>query len=693
MSSLPNSQDGESWMHSHGQRHHSQGAERLRPQPNDQEEQEENERVTSIRKVIFNQTRSGASGLSNRLNEALHSLNASIAATMAKSSTADEPQDASSAAAAAAAMESENEAAINQRTAAATSDFILNDDGAAISCIHRQCIADTLPPVDASDGEVLKFLTCMLCNNTLPALRDVWRLIFREREQVDHFRQLHATAERKLEQKSKENVKLTDHVKELEDRVDGQADEIVALKHDVQSISAKLVHEVQLRAEIQVERDRISEELEELTQSLFEQANDMVADEAKKRHQLEMAQRRIAQELQKTKAKLESERLEVLLLRKRLSDITVASLKSSMDRPTEASASVTDSQRSNLDAAGDASTAGKVGGANKNDAEDLRASTPPSAAMLMSSEIPDGITAMNLGSLPLNDSFLSLDIDFLPDLRQYESFLAFFERLDSIPAQKLLSGHAFIKACYDEHVEPCARLPRIAARKIVDAIQNGTLHLQVAPEVEEPSAEGEASDANRTDVEPTLRTPSPQKFWSTFGASTPSTGDRNLCGSCGREQPCAFQMILNAPSTSTPPKGNTATSSTSSLTSSMTRLDITGGISSTNGGTPIWIDVLCRDRILSVWEFMLFLRRLFQLKNASVAAAAATSTSEADAAPATAEAARPATEVDVKQLYVEYLRHLKQMFYARLGVLSYFRRVQQQLRQLESLHKEIVQDE
>ena len=52
--------------------------------------------------------------------------------------------------------------------------------------------------------------------------------------------------------------------------------EIENMKRDLASMSEKLVDEIDKRAELQAAKDSLQEELEELTKSLFEEANSMV---------------------------------------------------------------------------------------------------------------------------------------------------------------------------------------------------------------------------------------------------------------------------------------------------------------------------------------------------------------------------------------------------------------------------------
>ena len=61
-------------------------------------------------------------------------------------------------------------------------------------------------------------------------------------------------------------------------------DELLLAKNDMEILGQKLLDEMELRQEIQNNKDHISQELENLTQSLFEEANNMVAHHSRERH-------------------------------------------------------------------------------------------------------------------------------------------------------------------------------------------------------------------------------------------------------------------------------------------------------------------------------------------------------------------------------------------------------------------------
>ena len=61
-------------------------------------------------------------------------------------------------------------------------------------------------------------------------------------------------------------------------------DELITSKNDMEILGQKLLDEMEARQAVQTSKDQLSEELENLTQSLFEEANNMVAHHSKERY-------------------------------------------------------------------------------------------------------------------------------------------------------------------------------------------------------------------------------------------------------------------------------------------------------------------------------------------------------------------------------------------------------------------------
>lgn len=102
-------------------------------------------------------------------------------------------------------------------------------------------------------------------------------------------------------------------------------DELEQLRHDYDTLHARMVNAESLIREHREENEELkrsrlalSEEIMDLTKALFEEANGMVAEEAKARASLEMARRKLEGELESTKEALRLEKQQLLELRDRI---------------------------------------------------------------------------------------------------------------------------------------------------------------------------------------------------------------------------------------------------------------------------------------------------------------------------------------------------------------------------------------
>lgn len=578
---------------------------------------------------------------------------------------------------------------INKRSSSFSSDIdeILSNAVATVShvtgtqldtsldaTLNTICACQSIAPKDASS------INCLLCQKVLPCMADAATERKQLMEQLDNFRSALDNEETRYARLERQNNQLLQRVKELEDSHDAREEQLDILRLDMHSLSTKLVGEVEKRAEIQAERDKISEELEELTRSLFEEANGMVKVEAQRRHESEKTQSSLQVQLEVTKVKLQSEKRNVSQLRRKISDIAVASLKT---------------KKSVLDV------------------DELEFEMDDDQASNFTSQ-----------STPL-DTFSSLEVEMLADQRSFEEFKLMVDRIRSYPLNKAVSQLPFLKQCVEEHVEPCCRLPKISSRKIMEAFLSGNMRIaKVNHRVPSPPPESssmvelpaqiltgfvtQTSPTRNTDTD-AVRSSSPARAGSSislrsmqeqlsravspsprppswFSGTNSSLSDPHVCAGCGRQGLCDFQITILSPVTNTTGTDNNTTTPSFSSTLSA-KLEI-GYAAALHGA---WIDSTCRDRFFSIWEFYNFLRRLRRIN-----APPASSRLEEDAVVSSRRASGAddlevplniggdlevpsiATDVvrDKTELYVEYLRLLKQMFYARIGVLGYFMAVE-----------------
>ena len=103
--------------------------------------------------------------------------------------------------------------------------------------------------------------------------------------------------------------------------------ELLVVRRDLDTIGEKLVDELERRAELQHSKDAVQEELEELTRSLFEEANSMVATEARERHRFEEQELTLKKQLDQLRLQLQMEQGQLRELRLRMEQMTLENQK------------------------------------------------------------------------------------------------------------------------------------------------------------------------------------------------------------------------------------------------------------------------------------------------------------------------------------------------------------------------------
>jgi hypothetical protein len=132
----------------------------------------------------------------------------------------------------------------------------------------------------------------------------------------------------------------------LSAQLEQRTSDLLSVQRDLQSMGEKLVKEVERRAELQHNKEASQLELEELTKSLFEQANGLVADEARKRHAAEKKASQLSSELESLRQQSKMDHEQLVLLRDQLKDAHFSTMDLSerpkLPMPTIEEASLTE---------------------------------------------------------------------------------------------------------------------------------------------------------------------------------------------------------------------------------------------------------------------------------------------------------------------------------------------------------------
>lgn len=164
--------------------------------------------------------------------------------------------------------------------------------------------AANCPCFQVIDPQDLK--SCKLCQGTLPVvqvLNEMGNLkndLTKATDRIDIANIKSDHAQMELSDCQKKLEVLTKEV-ELKEK------EIETVRRDLDTIGEKLVDELERRGELQHAKDALQEELEELTRSLFEEANSMVSKEARARQEYQDQQGAIKKELDATRLQLQME--------------------------------------------------------------------------------------------------------------------------------------------------------------------------------------------------------------------------------------------------------------------------------------------------------------------------------------------------------------------------------------------------
>ncbi|KAJ3104501.1 hypothetical protein HDU97_009114 [Phlyctochytrium planicorne] len=225
-----------------------------------------------------------------------------------------------------------------------------------------------------------------------------------------------------------EGKKMTKRIEELEVIMDEKAKDMDEIHTELRQIGERVIEEIEKRAELQVSKDALQDELEELTKGLFEEANMLVSTEARRGHHHELRVKNLEQELQEIRLQLQMEQLQL------------RELKVKMDEEAKA-----------------AEERAKNG---EDPAKPIASPVMPTKTTLPLR--PDGSAGPTL--IPLTDDPV--------DPLLFAEFEDFMSQSATVKLNKLHSI-PFMKNTKDDDVNPCLRFggnPRTYTNKLVEAI-------------------------------------------------------------------------------------------------------------------------------------------------------------------------------------------------------------------------------
>ncbi|KAK9768116.1 hypothetical protein K7432_001519 [Basidiobolus ranarum] len=332
--------------------------------------------------------------------------------------------------------------------------------------------------------------TCKQCGRVFGQLRELQIERLRLLDDLDTWKSRYDEVQESKKLAEQENDRLRVQIQDLQNNLMIKSEKCTSLEQDVTALNYKYVNEIEKVAELNIAKQLVEGEYAELSRSLFEEANGMVASEARQRYELELACKSLQKQLEDTNESLSNETQQLKELKLKLQEFLV--------KPESAHLTNGSGRSRNLSIRSDSSVESGLSG-------------------------------------EFNEANNELTIH-MKLLDEFETFLAKV----SNPRLTRIYAIPFMKYCLEEDVEPCLRLGSIARyspRKLADAVFANTLTIEEAPPTTvqtEPSS---------TQPSPKLPPPKQSLIWDRI--SGVNLGNTKGCQACGREGYCHFRFRIS----------------------------------------------------------------------------------------------------------------------------------------------------
>ncbi|SAL97512.1 hypothetical protein [Absidia glauca] len=421
---------------------------------------------------------------------------------------------------------------------------------------------------------------CGLCGRSIPIVDDLLKECDTQEQDIQALQQRLDEGQRRIATQTDDISQLQMTVERTKKELDGTTHAFDALQIDMEQLNDKYVDEIDRVAEMQYSKDMVENELEDLSQRLFEEANGMVANEKREKHNLKVTLKHLENQLEETCDRLAAEQMQLEELRLKMEAMQY--LENNHDTSNRNSDAIFIDNNNNSSSS-----------SSKRSSNGL-------------TDVLNGLGSNGLAGVSQDDQVA--DKDSWPDMDTMllDEFVEFVNLRTSVPLKKLHTI-PFMKHCQLEDVDPCLRFggnSRLSARKMNEAIVMNTCFIEDAPY-------GFAEEQAKRPVDMPLKISAGKTMiWERFSSSGQG-GVFAGCQACGRTNDAAS-------------------------------LPYRVRISYFDD----WacIDRYCRDRLVAVCEFYVFIRNVRQGYYST------------------------RTIID---LYQEAMRLRLQMFYARMGALPW----------------------
>jgi myosin heavy subunit len=335
---------------------------------------------------------------------------------------------------------------------------------------------------------------CSLCDQPIPALEEARNQSIESMETLDVTKRELQECQQRMDLQEQHMSRLNNRVQELEQHLETKSGELVRLKKDMQALNTKYVSEINRVSDIQHEKDLLEQELEELSRRLFEEANGMVAFEKREKWNLEVAYRQLEGQLIETEERLSAEQSQLQELRSRMEEMMLNRQKDE-EGFLKVSAIYGDENgyaRPSIEEKIKRISANDPYFRAQLDMARLHGITKESStASSSSTSLPPSPSSQP--SHPHNKEIID---DY--NLLEFRDFV----QVSAITPVKKLHSIPFLKHCLNEDVEPCLRFganPRLSSRKIADAIMVSPCFIEESSEgYEVPSAPARNSGSKQS---------------------------------------------------------------------------------------------------------------------------------------------------------------------------------------------------
>ncbi|KAJ1554065.1 rab guanine nucleotide exchange factor S2 [Nowakowskiella sp. JEL0078] len=167
-------------------------------------------------------------------------------------------------------------------------------------------------------GTTTESTTCKLCLGALKPLVDLQTMRDKLLDDLERARQRHVVFTKREDETIREMTRLRDLLDEKEGFLSSKVIELEKTKTDLHNMGEKLMDAVEARAELQASKEAVQDELEDLTKLLFEEANNLVAKEARLRYEHEKREKNLEKQLIDTNHQLKMEQEQLKELRSKL---------------------------------------------------------------------------------------------------------------------------------------------------------------------------------------------------------------------------------------------------------------------------------------------------------------------------------------------------------------------------------------